>query len=60
VLNVVGAESFAFNRRAYEQIAAWFPQAEACVLPGASHTLLIANPHDMAVALANFLARQPM
>lgn len=60
VLNVVGAESFTFSRRAHKQIAAWFPQAEAYVLPGASHTLLIANPHDMAVALAGFLARHPL
>lgn len=60
VLNVVGAESFAFSRRAYDLVAAWFPQAEPYVLPDASHMLLIANPHDMAVALADFLARHPM
>jgi pimeloyl-ACP methyl ester carboxylesterase len=57
VLNVVGAESFAFSWRAYDLVAAWFPQAEPYVLPGASHTLLIANPHGMAVALADFLMR---
>jgi pimeloyl-ACP methyl ester carboxylesterase len=64
VLSVVGAESGpesgVFARESHALLEQWLPQAEAFVLPGATHGLQMQNPRGMAEGLAGFLARHPM
>lgn len=57
VLNVMGSQSEALWPRfgeVYRLVLGWLPHAEGFVLPGATHGLMMQNPHGMAEALANF------
>ena len=59
VLAVVGAESGAVWLgwdEGHKLLLEWLPQPKPFVLPRAAHLLQVENPHDMAVALADFLA----
>jgi pimeloyl-ACP methyl ester carboxylesterase len=61
VLAVVGAESTTATGipmwdEGHQILLEWFPQAKPFVLPSAAHMLQMENPHDMAVALADFLS----
>ena len=47
-------------RETHELLLAWFPQAEAFVLPNSTHLLQVMNPRGMAEALADFLTRHPL
>jgi pimeloyl-ACP methyl ester carboxylesterase len=63
VLCVLGSESEALWPRfgeTHRLLLAWLPQAEAFILPGATHFLQVENPHDMAEGLATFYARHPL
>lgn len=63
VLSVLGAESDALWPRfgeAHRLLLAWLPQAEACILSGATHALQMQQPRGMAEALASFFARHPL
>jgi len=60
VLAVVGSDSAEFFQEGHELLQKWFPNAEAFVLPGATHALQMQNPRPLAEALAAFLARNPM
>ncbi len=41
-------------------LLSWFPSAEPCVLPGATHLLEVQNPRGMAEALHGFFCRHPL
>jgi pimeloyl-ACP methyl ester carboxylesterase len=61
VLAVVGADSdiaidWPIFGEGHRMLREWFPQAEPFILPGAAHLLQMENPHDMAIALAEFLS----
>jgi pimeloyl-ACP methyl ester carboxylesterase len=63
VLTVLGGLSDALWPRfgeTHRALLAWLPQAEAFILPDATHGLQIQNPRDMAAALAHFWARHPL
>jgi pimeloyl-ACP methyl ester carboxylesterase len=60
VLAVLGADSdkatgFPFFGEGHQLLREWFPHAKPFVLPHAAHALQMENPHDMALALADFL-----
>ncbi len=61
VLAVLGADSdtaidWPIFGEGHRMLCEWFPHAKPFVLPHAAHLLQMENPHDMAVALADFLA----
>jgi pimeloyl-ACP methyl ester carboxylesterase len=60
VLSVAGSDSVPACRESHDVILAWLPQAEAFVLPNATHALQMMNPRGMAEALASFVARHPL
>lgn len=63
VLAVLGGESHTVTPwfdEGHALVQQWFPQAEAYVLPNATHALHNANPGDMASTLNDFLARHPL
>lgn len=63
VLAVLGEDSHTLWpgwAEVHELVQAWFPQAEAFVLKGATHGLQIIDPKGMAEALAGFFARHPL
>ncbi len=62
-LSVLGANSEALWSRfgeTHRLLLEWLPNAEAFVLPGATHFLQVQNPNDMAEALAAYFARHPL
>jgi pimeloyl-ACP methyl ester carboxylesterase len=62
-LVVLGEKSVALHERFAETqtlLLSWLPNAEAFVLPGATHFLQLEHPRDLADALADFYARQPL
>jgi pimeloyl-ACP methyl ester carboxylesterase len=63
VLAVLGAESHTLWSgwvEGHHLVQAWWPQAEAFVLKGATHGLQIIDPTGMAEGLAGFFARHPL
>jgi pimeloyl-ACP methyl ester carboxylesterase len=60
VLAVLGADSGPMFAEGHALVRQWLPQAEAFVLPGATHTLQLQNPSGLAEALAGFFARHPL
>jgi len=59
-LSVLGGESDALWSRfgeTHRLLLAWMPHAESCVLPGATHLMLLQDPRGVAEALAAFWAR---
>jgi pimeloyl-ACP methyl ester carboxylesterase len=61
VLAVLGADSakatgLPFFDEGHGLLLEWLPQAKPFLLPHAAHSLQMENPHDMAIALADFLA----
>jgi hypothetical protein len=44
----------------HQLMQAWLPQAEAFVLKGTTHGLMIIDPKGMAEGLAGFFARHPL
>jgi pimeloyl-ACP methyl ester carboxylesterase len=63
VLSMLGGGSEALSPRfgeTHRALCAWLPQAEAFVLPNATHLFHIENPRDTTAALAAFLSRHPM
>jgi pimeloyl-ACP methyl ester carboxylesterase len=63
VLAVLGGDSAmltAFAAEAHEDLLRWLPNVQGYVLPGTTHAMHFQNPHGMAVALAEFLARHPL
>ena len=63
VLAVIGEKSREqspiWNAR-QEMLLTWLPNAEAFVLPGATHLLYLENPRAMAEGLAAFFSRHPL
>jgi hypothetical protein len=60
-LLVLGSESVATFRERRDLLLAWLPEAEPCVLPGASHLLLHVEQRDaLAGALAAIFGRHPL
>lgn len=60
VLAVRGAESAPRFVEGHELLQQWWPEAEACVVPGATHLLQMVNPRSVAEAVAGFFARHPL
>jgi pimeloyl-ACP methyl ester carboxylesterase len=63
VLVVLGEKSVDLSPRyaeTYRLLLDWLPNAEGYVLPRSTHFLQVQNPHDMAEALGDFLARHPL
>jgi pimeloyl-ACP methyl ester carboxylesterase len=60
VLAVLGANSGPLFTEGHGLIRQWLPHAEAFVLPEATHTLQMQNPHGLAEALSGFFARHPL
>jgi pimeloyl-ACP methyl ester carboxylesterase len=63
VLAVLGADSHTLWPgwvEVHQLVQAWWPQAEAFVLQGATHGLQIIEPKGMAEGLASFFARHPL
>jgi pimeloyl-ACP methyl ester carboxylesterase len=63
VLAVLGADSHTLWPgwvEGHHLVQAWWPQAEAFVLKGATHGLQLIDPQGMAEGLAGFFARHPL
>lgn len=60
VLSVLGADSGPMLVEIDALVRQWLPQAEAYVLPRATHGLQMQNPHDLAAALVEYFARHPL
>jgi pimeloyl-ACP methyl ester carboxylesterase len=54
VLNVVGERSGPGFVRGAETVQSWFPHAERCTLPNATHLLMAEQPDAMAAEIARF------
>jgi pimeloyl-ACP methyl ester carboxylesterase len=62
-LTVIGGGSNALSPRfaeTHRALCAWLPNAEAFILPGATHFLQIEKPRLMAEALASFFRSHPL
>jgi pimeloyl-ACP methyl ester carboxylesterase len=60
ILLVLGSESAPMFQEAKDLIHTWFPQAEAHVVPGATHLLQMQSPGDVAEGISGFLSRHPL
>ena len=60
VLSVVGSDTESVFREAHELIQQWMPQAEALVIPQATHALQYMNPIAVADGLVRFLAKHTL
>jgi pimeloyl-ACP methyl ester carboxylesterase len=63
VLAVLGADSDAVWPgwgEGHRLLLEWLPQAEALLVPGATHALQMQNPRGVAEGLAAFFARHPL
>jgi benzoate-CoA ligase len=60
VLWVQGGDSSALYEQCRDLVREWMPQAEAVVLPGASHLLHMQQPAGAADLLVAFFARHPI
>jgi pimeloyl-ACP methyl ester carboxylesterase len=56
ILSVHGLDSMPMFAEMHELVLKWFPQAEASVLPKATHWLQLANPKGLAERLDAFFA----
>jgi pimeloyl-ACP methyl ester carboxylesterase len=56
ILSVHGLDSKPMFAEMHELVLKWFPQAEASVLPKATHWLQLANPKGLAERLDAFFA----
>lgn len=60
VLCMAGSETATPFGQAVDLAAGWWSDAEKVTIPGASHTLQMANPEAVASSLAAFFARHPL
>lgn len=59
VLSVVGTETERLFAESHHLLRSWFPQLEACEIPGIAHLLHLQDPAPVARCVAAFLARHP-
>ena len=60
VLSVVGSDTERLFAESHDLLRSWFPQLEACEIPGTTHLLHLHHPEPVARCVAAFLARHPM
>jgi hypothetical protein len=60
VLHVGGSLSGPWFADVRRLMLTWLPHAEDGVLSGANHSFAITHPHELAIALAEFLRRHPI